>query len=129
MVKKYLAPLSIILRWGHNVIPKWIFGEEVIAPPANTTLASFNTTKRAFIYGFYIFSDEPNDFLLGWKSNNVEYSYLISTGSRGTTYFADTIPLNEGLPADPNTTIELKNTISGSSGMKYRAGLLIGEVI
>lgn len=129
MVKKIPAPISISMRWGHNVSLKWIFGEVTTAPSAGTALVSYTPSKPAYIYGFYIFSDEANDFELSWTSGGKAYSFLIATGSRGTTYFADIIPINESLPADPNTAISIKNLKAGSTGASYRACLFIGEVV
>lgn len=129
MVKKIPAPISISMRWGHNVNLRWIFGSYITAPPANTALVSYTTSKRTYIYGFYIFSDEPNDFTIEWKSSDASYEFLIATGSRGTTYFVDIIPLNESLAADPNTQIVIKNKKNGNTDMVYRAALFIGEVI
>ncbi|MEM3662374.1 MAG: hypothetical protein QXI68_02195 [Sulfolobales archaeon] len=128
MVKKYLAPLSVIMRWGHLTSPTWIIGSDVSNPPANTTLVSFNVpqNKKAYIYGLYIATPEGNDFYLSWVNNNSEKRYYILFGAKGTLYFADLIPLNEGLPADPNTTITIKNVNAGTN--IYRAGVMIGLV-
>lgn len=129
MVKKIPAPISISMRWGHNVSLKWVFGSYLTAPPANTALVSYTATRRTYIYGFYIFSDEPNDFTIEWTHGGADYEFLIATGSRGTTYFVDIIPLNESLAADPGTQIVIRNKRDGNTGMVYRAALFIGEVV
>lgn len=128
MVKKYIAPPAITMRWGHNVQLKWIFGSEIIAPPANTSLITYSPTEQAYIYGFFIFSDEPNDFLIQWDSNGTTYEFLIATGARGTTYYTDIIPINEGYPADKNSTIRIINIKPGSPNTRYRVAIFIGEM-
>lgn len=128
MVKKYLAPLSVIMRWGHLTSPSWVIGGDVSNPSPNTILVSFNVpeNRRAYIYGLYIATPESNDFYLSWMSDGSERRYYILFGSKGTLYFADLIPLNEGLPADPGTTISIKNVNAGTN--IYRAGVMIGLV-
>lgn len=128
MVKKYVAPASIVMRWGHNVSPQWVYGQTYTAPPANTKLVSVTPPASTYIYGFYIFSDEANDFQISWTSGGTVYTFLISTGSRGTTYFSDIIPINEGIPADPNTEISITVLRNGNTGMNYRCGIFVGVV-
>ncbi|MEM3961637.1 MAG: hypothetical protein QXQ36_07215 [Sulfolobales archaeon] len=129
MVKKIPAPISVSMRWGHNVKLKWVYGNFITAPPGNTILVSYTPSKPAYIYGFYIFADEANDFEIGWVSGGVYQSFLVATGSRGTTYFSDIIPINESLPADPDTDIIIRNLRDGGVNLMYRCGLFIGEVI
>ncbi|MEM1726579.1 MAG: hypothetical protein QXD86_05885 [Candidatus Bathyarchaeia archaeon] len=128
MVKKYLAPLSVILRWGHLTTPTWQIGLDVSNPAPDTTLISLSipSGKKAYVYGVYIATPEANDFYLSWVNNGVEKRYYILFGAKGTLYFADIIPLNEGLPADPNTTIAIKNVNAGVG--LYRTGFLVGLV-
>lgn len=128
MVKKYLAPLSVILRWGHLTTPRWIIGADINDPPANTTLVSFNipSGKQGYIYGFYIATPEANDFYINFINQGVEKRYYILFGAKATLYFSDLIPMNEGLPCDSNTDIVIKNVNEGRG--IYRAGLFVGLV-
>ncbi|MEM4013052.1 hypothetical protein [Metallosphaera sp.] len=116
------------MRWGHLTSPTWVIGSDASNPPANTALVSFNVPGdgKAYIYGLYIATPESNDFYLSWVSNGVERRYYILFGAKGTLYFADLIPLNEGLPADPGTTIAIKNVNAGTN--IYRAGVFVGLV-
>ncbi len=128
MVKKYPAPLSIILRWGHNTTPRWVFGDYINNPTPEYALTYIEVPPdmQAYIYGFYLLSNEANDFKITWRSGGVAQEYLITHSARGVTYFTDTIPLNEGLPADPNSAITVSITNNGTG--KYRVGILIGFV-
>ncbi|MEM2506946.1 MAG: hypothetical protein QXF61_07895 [Nitrososphaeria archaeon] len=128
MVKKYLAPLSVILRWGHLTSPAWEISGDISNPASETTLISFSvpSNKKAYIYGIYIATPESNDFYLKWVCNGVEKRYYVLFGAKGTLYFADLIPINEGLPVDPDTIIAIKNVNAGIG--IYRAGFLIGLV-
>lgn len=127
MVRKYLAPLSVILRWGHLTTPTWVLGDLVTAPPANTNLVRVTATRRAWIYGFFISAEEGNNYLLEWVSGGNTRQFFIRMVAEGTVYFADTIPLNEGLPADLNTTIHIYNENAGSEGKRYQAAIMYGE--
>ncbi len=128
MVKKYLAPLSIILRWGHNTTPKWVLGGYVANPGAGSVLINISVPSgfMGYIYGFYLLSNEANDFKISWVSGGSANEYVITHGARGVTYYADTIPLNEGLPADSGSSIMVSVVNAGTGN--YRAGLLIGLV-
>lgn len=128
MVRKYLAPLSVVMRWGHLTTPVWVIGNVVNNPSANTSLVTYTipSNKVGYIYGLYISTPEANDFVLEWRNNNTTQTYYIYFNSKGTLYFADLIPLNEGLPADPNSVISIKNINSGNGN--YHSGLLIGVV-
>ena len=47
-------------------------------------------------------------------------------GAKGTLYFADLIPLNEGLAADSGSTVSIRNVNAGTG--VYRAGAMVGLV-
>jgi len=122
------STLARLFRWGRDVTPTWVHGSEVTAPAAGTTLVSrtVSTGKVGYIYGFFISAGEANDFLIQWVSGGVTYSRMIIFPSKGTLYFADIIPLNEGLPCDSNSKISIKN-INAGTGI-YEAGIFVGEV-
>lgn len=128
MVKKYMAPVSISMRWGHKTTPVWVYGSTVSNPPAGTTLVSVTIPDKyvGYIYGFYIVTPEANDFEIKWSSGVSNMVFKVLAGSRGTTYFADIIPINEGLPANRNSSITISNVNAGTGN--YMAGLLIGLV-
>jgi hypothetical protein len=125
-----LDRLARLVRWGRDVTPTWIHGDEVIAPPANTALVSWSVPagKVGYIYGFFISAGEGNDFKINWTSGGVVYSRRIIFPGKGTLHFVDVIALNEGLPADPGTDVTITNVNAGSAGVVYQATLLVVAV-
>jgi hypothetical protein len=116
-----------LVKWGRDVSPAWIHGGEVVAPAAGTALVSWAVPagKIGFIYGFYISTDEGNDFKISWVSGGAVYSRRIVFPSKGTMHFVDVIALNEGLPADPGTSVKVAVVNAGSEGAVYQAALLV----
>ena len=125
-----LSTLSRIVRWGRDVDPFWVHGAEVTAPAAGTALVSKSVSagRTGYIYGFFISSGEPNDFMIKWTSVAVSYSIRIVFPGKGSLQYVDFTPLNEGLPADPGTTISITNVNAGSAGIVYQARLLYVEL-
>ena len=125
-----LSDLAKLQRWGRNVEPSWIHGDEITAPAENTKLVSktVSTGKSGYIYGFFIMAGEANDFKITWTSGGASKSIRIPFSSGGALQYVDIVPLNEGLPADENTEISITNVNAGSSGVVYQARLLIAEV-
>jgi len=125
-----LSTLSRIVRWGRDVDPFWVHGAEVTAPAAGTALVSKSVSagRTGYIYGFFISSGEPNDFMIKWTSGAVSYSIRIVFPGKGSLQYVDFTPLNEGLPADPGTTISITNVNAGSAGIVYQARLLYVEL-
>jgi hypothetical protein len=125
-----LTALARLIRWGRDVSPAWVHGGEVTAPPAGATLVSWTVPagKTGYIYGFFISAGESNDFKINWTSGGVVYSKLILFTSKGTLHFTDVIALNEGLPADPGTSITITVVNAGSTGAVYQAALLVAAV-
>ena len=122
--------LARLVRWGRDVEPAWVHGGEVTAPVAGTALVAWTvpTGKAGYIYGFFISAGEGNDFKLNWTSGGVAYSRRIVFPGKGTLHFVDVIALNEGLPADPGTTVSITNVNAGSAGVVYQAALLVVAV-
>ena len=119
--------LSKLVRWGREVSPVWVHGDEVTAPVAGTALVSWTVPddKTGYIYGFFISASEGNDFRVNWVSSGVVYSKLIMFPCKGTLHFTDIVALNEGLPADPGTSITITVVNNGSTGAVYQAALLV----
>lgn len=125
----YLAPAYVnSIRFGRNVSPSWIYGAEITAPASGTTLVSraVSSGKNGYIYGFYISAGEGNSFRLRWVSRGTTYTIMVVFPGPGSIQYADFIALNEGLPADGNTTITITNVNVG--GSVYQAGILYAEV-
>jgi hypothetical protein len=116
------------IRYGRILTAiEWVYGSIFTAPAANTTLVSYTVppTKQAYIYGYYISGSAAMQFLLRWTSNATLRTLRIILGAGGTLHNIYLIPINEGLPADPNTAITIVNVSAGASGSVYQAGLLI----
>lgn len=118
------------LRWGRDVSPEWVHAAEQTAPGAGTALITKAVTagKTGYIYGFFISTQESNDFLLNWTSGGVARSKRIIFGGAGSTECVDTVALNEGLGADAETNITITNVNAAAGGKIYQADLLYGEV-
>ncbi|MEM2475343.1 MAG: hypothetical protein QW407_05405 [Thermofilaceae archaeon] len=123
-------PAANLQRWGRNVSPVWIHGAEVTAPGAGTALVSktVSTGKVGYIYGFYISAGEANDFMINWTSGGSAYSIRIVFPSKGSLQYVDSVPINEGLPADGGSSITITNVNIGLAGTVYQARLLYAEV-
>jgi hypothetical protein len=119
-----IAPL---VRYGRTVSPTWTYGSEVTAPSAGSTLVSVSipSANKGYIYGFYIAAGEGNDFLINFTSGGTSINIRIMLAGKGTVMAVFNLPINEGLPADGGTSITITNVNAGSSGVKYRAGLLV----
>jgi hypothetical protein len=125
-----LSVQATLQRWGRNVFPAWVHGNEVTAPPANTTLVSKTVTsgKSGYIYGFFISAGEANDFKINWTSGGTSYSRRIVFSGKGSMQYVDFVAFNEGLPASGGTSITITNVNAGSSGVVYQAAILYAEV-
>jgi len=123
------AKLRNVIRFGRILSSLiWIYGSLASAPAANTALASYSVPagRQGFIYGYFISASEANQFELRWRSGGVSRAIRIVFGGGGTVHAASLVAINEGLPADPGTTISIVNVNAGAAGSVYQAGLLIG---
>jgi hypothetical protein len=118
------------LRWGRDVSPAWIHGDEITAPAANTALVSktVSTGKSGYVYGFFISAGEANDFKINWTSGGASRSIRIPFASKGAVQYVDFVALNEGMSADAGSSITITNVNAGSSGIVYQARILYVEV-
>jgi len=117
-------------RWGRNVTPTWTHATEVVAPGAGTALVTqaVGAGKVGYIYGFFISTQESNDFLINWTSGAAGRSKRIVFGGGGVIQDVEPVALNEGLPADTGTNITITNVNAGTAGKVYQANLLYAEV-
>jgi len=125
-----LSVLYKLIKFNRNVTPVWVYGSEVTAPAANTSLVSktVSTGRTGYVYGIFISAGEANDFKLNWTSGGVAYSIRIPFSSKGAVQVVFDVPANEGLPADAGSTISIVNVNAGSTGVVYQAGFLYAEV-
>jgi len=117
-------------RWGRNIGPQWVHGDEVTAPSAGTALVlkSVGTGKTGYIYGFFISAGEANDFKINWTSGGNAKSIRIPFSGKGALHYIDFSPLNEGMGADTGTGITITNVNAGSTDIVYQARLFYAEV-
>jgi hypothetical protein len=125
-----LTVISQYTRWGRNVAPAWVHAAEVVAPGAGTVLVTQAVTAglNGYIYGFFISTQEANNFLLNWVSATVAYAKRIVYGAAGAVEAVDGVAINEGLPADAGSNITITNVNAAGAGMIYQANLLYAEV-
>jgi len=125
-----LTTLARLERWGRDVEPAWIYGNEVTAPTAGSALVSkaVSTERTGYVYGIFISAQEANDFKLNWTSRGTAYSIRIVFAGKGTLVATFEKAINEGLGADANSSITITNVNAGSAGVVYQAGILYAEV-
>ena len=111
--------------------PRWYYGNVVASPAAGTALVSFTVPKGyvGYIFGFSIsLSDSSgNQFYINWTSDGVSKSFYIVVPGPGTVFYESNNPINEGLPADPGTTVTITNINAGSGN--YFAGLKLATML
>lgn len=125
-----LSVLAKLIKFNRSVSPAWIYGSEITAPASGTSLVSKTVSfgKSGYVYGIFISAGEVNDFKLSWVSGGSTYGIRIPFSSKGAIYAICDVPINEGLPADSDSTITLTNINSGSTGIVYQAGVLYVEM-
>ena len=125
-----LSTLARLKRWGRDIEPEWVHGDEVTAPAAGTALVSKTVSagKVGYIYGFFISAGEANDFRINWTSGGAAKSIRIPFSGKGALQYVDFAALNEGLPADEGTDITITNVNDGGGGVVYQARLFYAEV-
>lgn len=125
-----LSALARLKRWGRDIEPSWVDGSEVTAPAAGTALVSKTVSagKSGYIYGFFISAGEGNDFKINWTSGGTAYSKRIVFIGKGTLQYVDFAALNEGKPADAETSITITNVNNGGAGVIYQASILYAEI-
>jgi hypothetical protein len=107
---------------------RFIRGTYATAPAANTNLTTFTvpSTNRAAVIAVLIDATEGNFFDLVWTSGGQTRSYRLRLPSDGVVSYDFRPGLNTDLPADPNTSIIIRNVNAGSAGSLYKADMLIG---
>jgi hypothetical protein len=108
----------------------WTRADEQTAPPAGTALVSVTVSagKSGYIYGFFINTQEGNDFLIKWTSSGASKSLRLTFGAGGMVEDEVGTPFNNQEPADAGTAITITNVNAGGKTAIYQAALLIGEV-
>ena len=107
---------------------KFVRGTYVTAPAANANLTTFTvpSTNRAAVIAVLIDATEGNLFDVVWTSGGQTRSYRLRLPSDGVVSYDFRPGLNTDLPAEPNTSIIIRNVNAGSAGSLYKADMLIG---
>lgn len=129
-------PAARLFRYGRDISLGWEYQYSITGPfIAGYTLVDVDVTagKDMYIYGFMITAGESNAFYVYWENDGTAQSYLIDFPSDGSVVYTDFVPINEDLPANIRansaiTTVSIKAVNPGSAGVRYAAGLLVGEV-
>lgn len=113
-----------------NITPLWEIGARTTAPAAGATLVSktLNSGKKGLIYGYLISMEEANAVLINWTSGGTARVKRIDFSGRGTLKEESKIPENQGLEADPGTTITITVVTVAAALKVYQASLLYAEV-
>jgi hypothetical protein len=127
--------IVIILRehkFYHFRTPKWFITEEVSGGSFGSgyplVLLKNITGEIAYIYGYYIYASEENDFRLWWYSNGKERSIRILLPGPGTVMYVNTIPINLDSPhTEGNIILYVLNEPSPES--IYKAGIMASGCI
>ncbi len=106
----------------------FIRGSYRTAPPANTNLTTFSVpeTHRASVIAVLLDATEGNLFDIVWVSGGQTRSYRLRLPSDGVVVYDFKPGLNTDLPADPNTSIIIRNINAGTPGSFYKADMLVG---
>ncbi len=131
-IKGYLAVLDSSINYGRNVKPTWIHADISSNAGAGSTLVSqaVSSGKQGYIYGWEIASeDTSNNFQVNWTSGGATKRLLVIFAGNGNAMNQyQGAALNEGLPADQNTTVTITNTVAAQTAKRLQARLLYGEV-
>jgi len=129
-------PSARMLRYGRDIQIGWTSEESITGPkPANYEMVYANVPygRDVYIYGYRISAGESNAFYIVWENNGYVQYHLIDFPSDGTVVYTDTVPINEGYPANrrQGSTISKVSIYSFNpmgTGVIYSAGLLVGGV-
>jgi hypothetical protein len=120
--------IAIILRgykFYHFRTPRWFITGEVTEPDITLPFVWLETPvgEVTYIYGYYIYASEENEFRLWWYFGGEERSIMILLPDPGTVMYADTMPINLDSPhTEGSLGLDILN--QPSSGSIYQAGIL-----
>ena len=107
---------------------KFIRGSYVTAPAANSDLITFTlpSNKKGAVVAVVLDATEPNLFDIVWISGGQSRSYRVRLPADGVMAYDFKPGLNLDLPADPNTSIVIRNVNAAGAGAQYKADMLVG---
>jgi hypothetical protein len=121
--------MAIILReeykFYHFRTPRWFTTEEVTQPDITWPFVWLETLvgEVTYIYGYYIYASEENEFRLWWYSGGEGRSIRILLPGPGTVMYVNTIPINLDSPHTGGSFgLNILNQPSPES--IYQAGIL-----
>jgi len=123
--------MAIILseyKFYHFRTPKWFITDEVsgewLRPGFRLVYLENIPGEIVYIYGYYIYASEGNEFKLQWYTpNGEERSIRILLPGPGTVMYANTVPINLDSPhTEGGFWLYVLN--QPSSGTTYQAGIL-----
>jgi len=118
----------VILRdhgWLDFRTPRWFIGKVVLEPSESQSLVLLENIfgEMTYIYGYYIYASEENEFSLWWRWSGKHRSITISLPGPGTVIYANSIPINIDSPnIEGNFGIDV--LYESSPGSFYQAGIL-----
>jgi len=106
----------------------FVRGSYVTAPAAGSDLITYTipANKKGAVVAVVLDATEANLFDIVWTSGGVARSYRVRLPADGVMAYDFKPGLNLDLPADPNTSIAIRNVNAAAAGAQYKADLLVG---
>jgi len=106
----------------------FVRGSYVTAPAASSDLITYTVPadKKGAVVAVVLDATEPNLFDVVWTSGGQGRSYRVRLPSDGVVAYDFKPGLNLDLPADPNTSIIIRNVNAAAVGNVYKVDMLIG---
>jgi len=106
----------------------FVRGSYVTAPAAGSNLITYTVPgdRKGAVVAVVLDATEPNLFDVVWSSGGVARSYRVRLPADGVMAYDFKPGLNLDLPADPNTSITIRNVNAAGSGSIYKADMLVG---
>jgi len=106
----------------------FVRGSYVTAPAAGSNLITYTVPggRKGAVVAVVLDATEGNFFDVVWTSGGQGRSYRLRLPSDGVMAYDFKPGLNLDLPADPNTSIIIRNVNAAGSGSIYKADMLLG---
>jgi len=106
----------------------FVRGSYVTAPAAGSNLITYTVPggRKGAVVAVVLDATEGNFFDVVWTSGGQGRSYRLRLPSDGVMAYDFKPGLNLDLPADPNTSIIIRNVNAANAGSIYKADMLVG---
>ena len=106
----------------------FVRGSYVTAPAAGSNLLTYTVPadKKGAVVAVVLDATEGNFFDVVWTSGGQGRSYRFRLPADGVVAYDFRPGLNLDLPADPNTSIIIRNVNAAAAEAQYKADLLVG---